>query len=95
MHAIEEGVDIVIVNWNTRGLLRKCLTSIKECIHSRRFRTIVVDNGSSDGSVEMVISEFPRVVVISNQNNHGFAAATNQGYLNSGGGGQEVKRVAV
>ena len=71
-------VSIVIVNWNTRDLLRDCLRSI--VAQTRRdFEIIVVDNASTDGSAPMVLSEFPEAVLIANDENHGFAAANNQG----------------
>jgi len=71
-------VSLVIVNWNTRDLLRDCLRSIAQetsCPHE----VIVVDNASSDGSAAMVRQEFPDVTVIANDHNRGFAAANNQG----------------
>lgn len=72
-------VSVVIVNWNTRELLRACLASFPA---SPRHRTevIVVDNASQDGSVEMVEAEFPDVRIIRNRENRGFAAANNQGF---------------
>jgi hypothetical protein len=71
-------LSIVIVNWNTRDLLRECLGSIFETVADTSFEVIVVDNGSSDGSAEMVRSEFPTVQVIANTRNLGFARANNQ-----------------
>lgn len=71
-------VSIVIVNWNTRDLLRGCIRSIKKetCCS---FEIIVIDNASTDASVEMVATEFPDVKLIPNHANRGFAAANNQG----------------
>lgn len=70
-------LSIVVVNWNTRALLRQCLLSIQqETLVSHEIW--VVDNGSSDGSVDMVRAEFPTVHLIANQQNRGFAAANNQ-----------------
>lgn len=54
-------VSIILVNWNTRELLRNCLKSIYETIRKTTFEIIVVDNNSSDGSPKMVNSEFPEV----------------------------------
>lgn len=72
-------LSIVIVNWNTRNLLRNCLRSVKdETLVSHEIW--VVDNGSSDGSQEMVRQEFPEVHLIANTDNKGFAAANNQAF---------------
>lgn len=76
-------LSIIIVNWNTEQLLRDCLGSV---IASRQesnrqkldVEIFVVDNGSSDGSPEMVEREFPAVKLIKNNDNRGFAAANNQ-----------------
>lgn len=72
-------VSIVIVNWNTCGLLRGCLRSIYENTRSAIFEIFVVDNASRDDSVQMISVEFPEVTVIANTANVGFAAANNQG----------------
>lgn len=73
-------VSIVIVNWNTKDILRDCLVSVYEQTDDIEFETIVIDNASSDGSAEMVKSEFSQVVLIGNDENKGFAAANNQGF---------------
>ena len=71
-------VSIIIVNWNTRDLLRDCLQSIMQQT-SQPYEIIVVDNASADGSAEMVQAEFPGAILIKNTENSGFAAANNQG----------------
>jgi hypothetical protein len=71
--------SIIIVNWNTKGLLESCLKSIFEQTQDIRYEVMVVDNGSSDGSAAMVKGRFPQVILIENAENHGFAAANNQG----------------
>jgi GT2 family glycosyltransferase len=70
--------SIVIVNWNTRGMLLKCLESVYETIKGRNFDTWVVDNGSTDGSPGAVRERFSRVRLIENSENLGFARANNQ-----------------
>lgn len=80
-------LGIVIVNWNTRDLLRDCLRSIEASDPTVTRRVILVDNASTDGSVEMVHAEFPWVEVIANTENTGFAAANNQGLRRLGFGG--------
>ncbi|MBA7636301.1 N-acetylglucosaminyl-diphospho-decaprenol L-rhamnosyltransferase [subsurface metagenome] len=72
-------VSIIIVNWNTRDIIRDCLKSVYEQTKGISFEVIVIDNASSDGSVEMVKSEFYQVVLIENKQNRGFAAGVNQG----------------
>jgi len=71
-------VSIIIVSWNTRELLRKCLNSIYSETKGITFEIFVVDNASSDKSVEMVAKEFPEVNLISNEKNLGFGRASNQ-----------------
>jgi GT2 family glycosyltransferase len=80
-------VSAVVVSWNTRALLRECVASTlaDAADLGGRVEIIVVDNASSDGSVEMVRSEFPTVRVIANESNNGFASATNQGLRASRG----------
>jgi GT2 family glycosyltransferase len=70
-------ISVVVVNWNRKELLRACLSSLARQ-KNVDFETIVVDNGSSDGSGEMAESEFG-ARVIRNQENRGFCAANNQG----------------
>ena len=72
-------VSVIIVNWNTREILRDCLASVYEQAGDVDYEVIVVDNASTDGSVEMVKSSFPQVALIENDENRGFAAANNQG----------------
>jgi len=70
-------LSIIIVNWNVRDLLCDCLNSIYEKTLGITFEIIVVDNASSDGSVEMVRAEFPQVKLLANSENLGFARANN------------------
>ena len=70
--------SIIVVNWNTRDLLRQCLASVYSEPAEVTLDVIVVDNGSSDDSQEMVRREFPAVRLVENEANVGFAAANNQ-----------------
>ena len=72
-------VSIIIVNWNTCDLLQQCLQSVYAQTSSIDYEVIVVDNGSTDGSVEMVQREFGQAKLLANSDNRGFAAANNQG----------------
>lgn len=70
-------ISIIIVNWNTKDLLRECLISLFEC--NRKFEIIVIDNGSEDESLKMLRCNFPEIIIIENGKNYGFCRATNQG----------------
>ncbi len=87
-------LSVVIVSWNVHDLLRRCLHSVlrspgfrlgadtsadEPSPARRRLEIVVVDNGSSDGSPEMVRAEFPQVRLLTNEENRGFTAANNQG----------------
>lgn len=72
-------LTIIIVSWNTSGLLNQCLDSIYKTGSRFTFEVIVVDNGSSDDSVSLVEKQYPQVILIKNTQNRGFAAANNQG----------------
>lgn len=72
-------LSIIIVNWNTRELLHQCIESICQPQNRDDIEIIVVDNASTDASPEMVKHTFPRIKLIQNKSNMGFAAANNQG----------------
>lgn len=78
-------LSIVIVNWNTRDMLRDCLESVFDNLGDLEAEVFVVDNASSDGSPSMVIREFPSVKLIRNTENLGFAAANNEAIRLSAG----------
>lgn len=71
-------LSIIIVNWNTQTLLRDCLHSLCQDGSSQNWEIWVVDNASGDGSIEMVRAQFPQIHLIVNEENVGFARATNQ-----------------
>lgn len=71
-------LSIVIVNWNTRDLLRQCLTSIYADPPVFDFDVYLVDNASTDGSAAMVQEQFSQVRLLTNAANVGFARANNQ-----------------
>ncbi len=80
---VEEGVidpkvSIVIVNWNGRKYLDRCLTSVFAQYYSN-YEIVFVDNGSSDGSAEYVEIEFPQAKIIRLDKNYGFAKGNNVG----------------
>ena len=69
---------VVIVNWNGKELLLKCLSSLFVNTASSECEVVVVDNASTDGSVEMLREKFPQVKLIRNAENSGFSKANNQ-----------------
>lgn len=78
-------LSLVVVNWNAKRYLLKCLQSIKETVGYLSTETIVVDNGSWDGSVNAVREQFPWVKIIESKDNLGFARANNIGIRASRG----------
>lgn len=78
-------LSIVIICWNDLKVIADCLRSIVERTHSTDFEIIVSDNGSTDGSVEFIRQNFPKVQVIENGANLGFARGNNVGIRASKG----------
>lgn len=72
-------VSVIIVNYNTCELTRKCIESIYSFTKENSFEIILVDNNSSDDSVEVISSRFPEVKLILNDTNIGFGRANNRG----------------
>lgn len=72
-------ISVIIVNWNTRELLRQCLRSVSETTGDFQLDITVVDNSSSDGSVQMVRELFPDVRRVELANNLGFSKSVNRG----------------
>jgi hypothetical protein len=72
-------LSIIIVSWNVKEDLVRCLTSLEDNASSASFEQIVVDNNSTDGTVDLVTQKFPEVKIVENPENLGFAAANNLG----------------
>lgn len=72
-------LSIIILNYNTCELTLKALRSVYASRTGYQFEVILIDNASSDSSVEKIREEFPQVQLIENQENVGFAKANNQG----------------
>jgi N-acetylglucosaminyl-diphospho-decaprenol L-rhamnosyltransferase len=85
---------VVILNYNTRDLLRNCLASLA-AQSGLRFETCVVDNASTDGSADMVECDFPQVTLIRNPDNNGFSAGNNMGLRHFGFPAQPRARYAM
>ena len=71
-------IAVIIVNWNTRDLLAQCLRAVFASAPPPAAEVWVVDNGSSDGSPEMIAAHFPTVLLIQNAANTGYSRANNQ-----------------
>lgn len=78
-------LSIIIVNWNSREFLQKCLVSVRDGAKDMAHEVIVVDNASFDGCEELLRSDFPSVVFIQAGKNLGFARASNLGFNRSRG----------
>lgn len=79
-------VTVIVLNWNGKELLKDCLESLKK-VDYPNYNVLVVDNGSNDGSVSYVQTEFPDVELLILDQNYGYAVGNNRGfeYANSNG----------
>jgi len=77
-------VNVVVVNWNGKHHLEECLDSLSKQTF-KAFETILVDNGSEDGSIEFVEKNFPAVKIIKLNKNEGFCRGNNIGLQHSSG----------
>lgn len=78
-------IAIALVNWNNRDYLEQCLASIEDAQLSFSYEIVVADNGSTDGSQQMLSERFPYVKIIQNEGNVGVAKGNNQCIQNSSG----------
>jgi GT2 family glycosyltransferase len=72
-------VSVLVINWNGKKWLQGCLSSILLQEMEKDFEVILIDNGSTDGSVDYVKSRFPQVKVVELDRNYGFAEGNNRG----------------
>jgi GT2 family glycosyltransferase len=72
-------ISVVIVSYNGRDYLRRCLGSLREHTQGLEYEVVVVDNASPDGSADMVAAEFPFVRLLRQPGNAGLSPALNQG----------------
>ena len=70
-------LTVIVVSYNTRELTLKCLETLHATTRRARFRTVVVDNASTDGSAAAIAAAFPQVELIASAENLGFARANN------------------
>lgn len=72
-------LSVVIISYNSADFLRECLNSLYSFIKDVTFEIIVVDNASTDGTIELVRKEFENVIIVENRENTGYSAAINHG----------------
>ena len=72
-------VTVIVLNWNGKDLTIECLESLKQVNYSN-FNILVVDNGSTDGSVELLKEKFPEVSILVLEKNLGYAGGNNRGF---------------
>ncbi len=75
----EVRISVILINLNTRDFLEACLKSMGDRLDRPEYEVILVDNGSTDGSLEMVRSQFPQVRLFPQEKNLGFTKANNIG----------------
>ena len=83
MKSIE--LSIIIVNYNTKALLKNCIDSIISNSDGLVYEILIVDNGSTDKSQVMIKERYPQIILHENNDNIGFSRANNQGFRMSRG----------
>ncbi|MEO6315110.1 MAG: glycosyltransferase family 2 protein [Chitinophagaceae bacterium] len=78
-------LSIIIVSYNVKYFLEQCLFSVQKAVSGMEAEVIVIDNNSSDKSVEYLQANFPAVRFVANRENAGFAKANNQGWRMAAG----------
>ena len=78
-------LSLVLITWNQKAVIKRCLDSLKACLDLTQDEIIVIDNGSIDGTPEMIRSEYPEVLYRRLERNFGVAPALNRGILVSSG----------
>ncbi|WP_128331326.1 glycosyltransferase family 2 protein [Apibacter sp. HY039] len=78
-------LSVIIVNYNSKFYLKSCLESVNDASRNLNVEIIVIDNDSSDGSYEFIISDFPQITWIQNSENLGFSKANNIAFQKSSG----------
>jgi len=74
----KSSVYIIILNWNQKDLTLECLRSLEKVIYTN-YKIILVDNGSVDGSVQQIQTEYPNLCILKNKDNLGFSGGNNVG----------------
>ena len=80
-------VSVIVVTWNSAGVITECLATLRDSVIPGGVETIVVDNGSADATTEIVARDFPSATLIRRPDNPGFAQANNQAMASARGRG--------
>ena len=75
----DPSVTVIVLNWNGKDLTLECLASLKKVNYSN-YNILVVDNKSSDSSVESINKIYPDIPVLQLDNNYGYAGGNNRGF---------------
>lgn len=78
-------LSVIIITWNAKHFLVKCLNSIYEKNKNFDFELIIIDNHSTDGTIEFIEEKYPNATLIKNDYNRGVAPARNQGFKAASG----------
>ena len=78
-------VSVITVTWNSKDFIIQQIQSVKDAAKNVRIEQIIIDNGSTDGTVQAIQETFPKISVIANSENKGFGVANNQGVTISKG----------
>ncbi|HLC45196.1 MAG: hypothetical protein A2722_01255 [Candidatus Doudnabacteria bacterium RIFCSPHIGHO2_01_FULL_50_11] len=79
-------ISIILVNYNTREFIKRCLESVFASKTGFTYEVLISDNGSGDGSIQMIKEEFPKANLIENNSNLGFSKANNIAISKASGG---------
>ena len=79
---MQEKVTVIIPNYNGKHFMEPCLSSLEKQTF-RSFRVLVVDNASTDGSLEFMAEKYPDIEVVALDQNYGFSRAVNEGIRRS------------
>lgn len=85
MKRIERRISVVVISYNGIEFIDDCLSTTVSSLAGTASEVIVIDNASSDGTVELIKNKYPQMMLIQNENNLGFARAVNQGFEQAAG----------
>lgn len=80
MSGTGEHISVIVISFNGIEFIKDCLNTLKKSLKNVESEIIIIDNASSDGTIQFIENEYPEINLIKNQNNYGFARAVNQGF---------------